>query len=118
MHAKKSTQHGDGVVAPESAVTPNDILGHPNNPAWYTGITRINELPPSPKFFPSRWPVFIGIIAAISAETVFVAIVTFAGIKDLVLNVLPDIGFECSVLLGSEIGWRSGFSKRHDMVVD
>ena len=35
----------------------------------------------------------------IAAETVFVAIVTFTGVKDLVLHVLPDIGFECPVLL-------------------
>src|SRR5258708_1898512 len=75
------------------------IHWHPHNPAWYTGITRINELPPSPKFFSGRWPDLIGIIVGIAAETVFVAIVTFTGVKDLVLHVLPDIGFERSVLL-------------------
>jgi hypothetical protein len=101
MHAEKSAQHGDGVVAPESAVTPNNILWHPHNPAWHAGITRINESPPSPNFFSGRWPDLIGVIAAIAAETVFVAIVTFTGVKDLVLHVLPDIGFECPVLLRS-----------------
>jgi hypothetical protein len=101
MHTEKSAQHGDRVVAPQSAMTPNDILWHSNNPAWHPGITRINELPPPPNFFSGRWPNFIGIIGPIPAETVFVAIVTFTGVKDLVLHVLPDIGFECPVLLRS-----------------
>jgi len=53
------------------------------------------------KFFSGRWSDLIGIIVRIPAETVFVAIVTFTGVKDLVLHVLPDIGFECPVLLRS-----------------
>ena len=118
MHAEKSAQHCYGVVAPQSAVTPNDILWHPNNPAWYAGISRINELPPPPNFFSARWSVLIGIIVAIAAETVFMAIVTFTGIKDLVSHVFLDIGFERPVLIGSQIRRRRGLTEWNDVIID
>jgi hypothetical protein len=101
MHTEKGAQHGNRVVAPQSAVTPNDILWNPDNPAWDPGITRIDELPPPPNFFSGSWPNFIGTIGAIPAEFVFVSIVTFTGVERLILHVLSDIGFECLVLLRS-----------------
>ena len=50
------------------------------------------------KLLSARWSVLIGIIVAIAAETVFMTIVTFTGIKDLVSHVFLDIGFERPVL--------------------
>src|SRR5215469_510677 len=54
MHAVKSAEHGYRVIAPQSAVTPNDVLRHTYYPTRHMGITTVDELPPTPVFIASR----------------------------------------------------------------
>ena len=118
LNAEKSTQHGDGVVAPQSAVAPNYVLWHAYDPAWHPGISGINKLPLPPNFFSGRWADFIRIIVAIAAEAIFMAIVMLARVKTKVRVVFFDIGFERPVLSGSQTRRWRGFAEWNDMIVD
>ena len=61
---------------------------------------------------------FIGIIIAISTETIFMAVVMLARIKLIVRVVFCEVGFERPVLNGSQTRRRSGFTQWNDMIID
>src|SRR5271166_810872 len=118
MYSKKSSQHGDRVVAPSSAVTPNYLLRNAHDPERHAVISGINKLPPPPNFISCRWADFIGIIIAISAETIFMAVVMLARIKLIVRVVFCEVGFERPVLKGSQTRRRRAFTKWNDVIID
>jgi hypothetical protein len=118
MNAKKSSQHSDGIVAPQSAVTPIYLLRHAHDPERHAVITSINKLPPPPNFPSCRWADFIGIIIAISAETIFMAVVMLACIKLIVRVVFCEVGFKRPVLKGSQTRRRRSFAEWNDVIID
>src|SRR5208337_5615084 len=118
MNAKKSSQHGDGVVAPQSAVTPNYLLWNAHDPERHAVIASINKLPPPPNFPSCRRTDFIGIIIAISAETIFMAVVMLVRIKLIVRMVFCEVGFERPVLNGSQTRRRRAFAEWNDVIID
>src|SRR5271166_5426107 len=118
MNAKKSSQHGDGVVAPQSAVTPYYLLWQAHDPERHAVIASVNKLPLPPNFPSCRRTDFIGIIIAISAETIFMAVVMLACIKLIVRVVFCEIGFERPVLKGSQTRRRRSFAEWNDVIID
>src|SRR5215472_10197104 len=88
MHAVKSTEHRNGIVAPQSAVTPNDLLRHSYDPAGHMGISTVDKLPSTPVFVSSARTRLIRIVIWTATELVFVAIVRFAGEKRSAVQVL------------------------------
>ena len=50
MHTVKSTEHRYRVIAPQSAVTPNDLLRYAYDPAGHTRIAGVYKLPTLPVF--------------------------------------------------------------------
>src|SRR5271165_5203807 len=118
MYSKKSSQHGDGVVAPQPAVTPNYLLRNAHDPERHAVIFGINKLPPPPNFVSCRLTNFIGIIIAISAETIFMAVVMLARIKLIVRVVFCEVGFERPVLKGSQTRRRRAFAEWNDVIID
>src|SRR5439155_23758763 len=99
--AKKGAQHCNGVVAPQSSMTPNNVLGHADDPTRYAGVAGINKFPPSPEFLSCRRLDRTGIVVGIATGAFLVTVVTVAGVKCIVWMVLFEIGFECSVLICS-----------------
>src|SRR5271166_2683981 len=118
MYSKKSSQHGDGVVAPQPAVTPNYLLRNAHDPERHASISSINKLPPPPNFPSCRRTNFIGIVIAISAETIFMAVVMLARIKLIVRVVFCEVGFERPVLKGSQARRRRAFAEWNDVIID
>src|SRR5215471_14137601 len=97
MHPKKRAEHGHRIVAPQSAVTPNDLFGHAHNPAGNVGIASVNKLPALPIFIVRSgrftWTVSV-------AATIFflVSVVFLAREKRSVVHVLPNIRFKGAIL--------------------
>ena len=52
------------------------------------------------------------------AEPIFMAVVPLARIKGIVLQVLPDVGFERPIVRGFQTGRRSRLSQRNDVKID
>src|SRR5215831_14651395 len=99
MHAIKSAEHGYRVIAPQSAVTPNDLLGYAYNPARHMGIAAVDKLPALPVFISSWRARLIRVVIRAATELFFVTIVLFAGEKGSAAHVLPYIGLEGPVLI-------------------
>ena len=106
MQTIKSTEHGNGIVAPYSHVAPNDVLRNTHDPAGHSGIAGIDKLPPPPKFSSRRWADHTRIIVGVVAEAIFMTVVPLARIKGIVLQVLPYVGFECPIVRGFQTGRR------------
>src|ERR1700730_4468588 len=118
MNAKKSSQHGDRIVAPQSAMTPNYLLRNSHDPERHATVSGIPKLPPLP-YFPSRSRAeFIGVIVAIATEAIFVAIVMLARVKAIVWVVFFDIGFERPVFIGLQTRRRRGLPEGDNVIVD
>jgi hypothetical protein len=115
---KRAANMSDGVIAPQSAVTPNYLLWYAHDPARYAGISGINKLPPPPNFPSCRWADFIGIIVTIAAEAIFVAIVMLARVKSIVWVVFLDIGFKSPVLISSQTRRSRGLTDWNDVIID
>src|SRR4029453_6965074 len=62
MHTVKSGEHRHRVIAPQSAMAPNDVLWYAHDPTGHTGIAGVDKLPPAPVFLPSRRTCFIRIV--------------------------------------------------------
>ena len=118
MQTIKSTEHGNGIVAPYAHVTPNNVLGNTYDRARYSSITGINKLPPPPKFSSRRRADHTRIIVGIVAEAIFMTVVPLARVKGVVLQVLPDVGFEGPIVRGFQTGRRSRCSQWNDMIID
>src|SRR4029453_8421561 len=99
MHTVKSGEHGYRVVAPQSPVTPNDVLRYAHDPARHTGIAGVNKLPPAPVFLPRGRTRLIRIVIWTGTKWFFVTVVLLAGEKGSVAYVLPKVGLERSVLI-------------------
>jgi len=94
MHTVKSAEHRYRVIAPQSAVTPNDFLRYAHDPARHTRIAGVYKLPtvaslrflwegvshPDCNQDPTEW--------------FFVTIILFAGEKGAAAHVLSKISFE------------------------
>jgi hypothetical protein len=118
MKTIKSTEHGNGIVAPYAHVTPNNVLRNAHDPAGHPGIAGINKLPAPPKFSSRRRADHIRIIVGVATEAIFMTVVPLARIKGIVLQVLPYIGFERPIICGFQTGWRSCVSPWKDMKID
>ena len=118
MQTIKSAEHGNGIVAPYAHVAPNNVLRNTYDPARYSGIAGINKLPPPPKFSSRRRADHTRIIVGIVAEAIFMTVVPLARIKGVVLQVLPDVGFECPIVRGFQTGRRSRLSQWNDVKID
>src|SRR5215831_16748015 len=99
MHAVKSTKHRNGIVAPQSAVTPDDVLRHSYYPTRHMRISTVNKLPATPVLVASARTGLIRIVIWTATELLFVAVVHFAGEKRSVVHVLTYISFEGPVLI-------------------
>src|SRR5262245_10099572 len=99
MHTVKSTEHGYRVIAPQSAVTPNDLLRDAYDPAWHMGISTVDKLPSLPVLIATRRTRLIRIVIRTATELFFVAIVRFAGEKRSAVQVLPNVRFEGPVFI-------------------
>src|SRR5215467_4787067 len=99
MYTVKSAEHGYRVIAPQSAVTPNDLLRHAYDPARNMRIASVDKLPTAPVFLSSGRARLAGSVIGTTTELFFMTIVLFAGEKHSVTHVLPDIGFEGPVLV-------------------
>src|SRR5262245_7994458 len=62
MHTVKSAEHGYRVVAPQSAMTPNDLLRHTYYPAGHMGIATVDKLPSLPVLIATRRTRLIRIV--------------------------------------------------------
>src|SRR6266496_175746 len=99
MHAVQSAEHRHRVIAPQSTVTPNDLLWYAYNPAGHTRVASVDKLPTAPVFVSSGRARIIRIVIWTATELFFVTIVLFAGEKGPAAHVLPNIGFEGPVLI-------------------
>src|SRR4029077_165233 len=99
MHTVKGAEHRYRVIAPQSSVTPNDVLWYAHDPAGHTCIASVDKLPTAPVFVSCRRARLIRIVLWTAAELFFVPIVLFAGEKDSAAHVLPNIGLEGPVFI-------------------
>src|SRR5262249_42729637 len=99
MHTGKGAEHGYGVVAPQSAVTPNDILRYAYYPAGHMRIATIDKLPSPPVLVASGRTRLIRIVIRAATELFFMTVVLFAGEKRSAMHVLPNVGFESPVFV-------------------
>ena len=99
MHTVKSAEHRYRVIAPQSSVTPNNLLGYAHDPAGHTRITGIHKLPTLPVFVSCGRARLIRIVIWTGTEWFFVTIILFAGEKGSAAHVLSNIGFEGPVLI-------------------
>src|SRR5262249_33220263 len=99
MHAVKRAEHGYRVVAPQSAMTPNDLLRHTYYPARHMGIATVDKLPLLPVLVATCRTRLIGIVIWTATELFFMTVVLFAREKDPTVHVLPDVGFEGPVFV-------------------
>src|ERR1044072_6787397 len=99
MHTVKSTEHGYRVIAPQSAVTPNNFLRHAYNPAGHTCIASVDKLPTVPVFVSCWRTRLIWVVIRTTTELFFVTIVFLARKEGSAADVLPYIGFESPVLI-------------------
>src|SRR5277367_1614052 len=118
MQTIKSAEHGNGIVAPYSHVTPNNVLRNAHDPAGHPSISGIDKVPSPPKFSSRRRADHTGIIVGVVAEMVFMTIVPLARIKGIVLQVMSDIGFERSIVCGFQTRRRSRGSQWNDVIID
>src|SRR6476660_6124921 len=100
MHTVKGTEHRYRVIAPQSAVTPNDLLRYAHDPAWHTCIASVDKLPTLPVFVSCGRARVIRIVIWTPTELFFVTIILFAGEKGSAVRVLSKIRFEGTVLVG------------------
>src|SRR6266436_8398016 len=54
MHTVKGAEHRYRVIAPQSSVTPNDVLRYTYDPARHTCIAAVDKFPTAPGFISSR----------------------------------------------------------------
>ena len=99
MHAVKSAEHRYRVIAPQSAMTPNDFLRYADDPAGHTRIASVYKLPTLPVFVSCGRACLIRIVLWTRTELFFVTIVLFAGEKGSAADILFNIGFEGPVLI-------------------
>src|SRR5262245_31191031 len=99
MHAIKSAKHRNGVVAPQPAVTPNDLLRHPDDPTGNTGVATINKLPALPVFIAGCRAHLTRIVIRAATELLFMTVIFFAGKKGSTADILPHVGFESPVFV-------------------
>ena len=118
LNAEKSTHHRNGVVAPQSAVAPDNLFRHAYDPAGYTVVSGKDKLPSSPNFVSGSWADFIRVIVSVVAETILVAVVMLTCVEGVVWVIFSNIGFERSIVRGFQTGWWSGFSQWNDMIID
>ncbi len=99
MHTVKSAEHRYRVIAPQSSVTPNDLLRYAHYPAGHTRIAAVDKLPTLPVFVSCGRTRLIWIVIRTATELFFVTIILFAGEKGSAAHVLSNIGFEGPVLI-------------------
>src|SRR5215471_1378824 len=99
VHAVKRAEHGYRVVAPQPAMTPNDLLRHTYYPARHMGIATVDKLPSLPVLVASGRARLIRIVIWTATELFFMTIVLFARQKDPTVHVLPNVGFEGPVFV-------------------
>ena len=99
MHTVKSAEHRHRIIAPQTSVTPYDVLRYAYDPAGHTCIASVDKLPTAPVFVSCRRARLIGIVLWTATELFFVTIVFFAGEKGSAAHVLSNIGFEGAVLI-------------------
>src|SRR6476469_7232026 len=99
MHTVKCAEHRYRVIAPQSAVTPNDFLRYAHDPAWHACIAGVHKLPTLPVFVSCGRACLIWIVLRTGTELFFVTIVLFAREKGSAAHVLSKIGFEGPVLI-------------------
>src|SRR6476660_6253264 len=78
LDTQEGAQHRDGIVAPQSSVTRNNLLGHAHNPTGDTSVTGIFKLPSSPDFLSRRRPDGSRIVVVVMTEFCFVPVVKFS----------------------------------------
>src|SRR5580704_4164361 len=81
LDTQKSAQHGDGIIAPQSSVTRNNVLGHAHDPTGDTGIAGEFKFPTAPEFLSCWRPNSIGLVLIVTTEFFFVTVVMLAGVK-------------------------------------
>src|SRR5947208_3018544 len=99
MHAVKSAEHRYRVIAPQSAVTPNDFLRYAHDPAGHACIASVHKLPTLPVFVSCGRASLIWIVLRTATELFFVTVILFAGEKGSAAHILLNIGFEGPVLI-------------------
>src|SRR6476660_2642908 len=99
MHTVKCAEHRYRVIAPQSAVTPNDLLRYTHDPAGHTRVAAVDKLPTLPVFVSCGRACVIWIVFRTLAELFFVTIILFAGEKGSAAHVLTNIRFERPVLI-------------------
>ena len=99
MHTVKSAEHGYRVIAPQSAVTPNDILRYAHDPARDVGVPAVDKLPSLPVLVSSGRACLIRVVVWAVTEFFFVTVVLFAREKGSAAQILTYIGFEGPVLI-------------------
>src|ERR1700720_3151558 len=71
LDTQKSAQHGDGIIAPQSSVTRNNVLGHAHDPAGDPGVSGEFKFPSPPDFLSCWRPDGVGLILIITTEFFF-----------------------------------------------
>src|SRR5215471_12530102 len=99
MHTVKSAEHGYRVIAPQSAVTPNDFLRYAYDPARDACIASVDKFPATPVFLSSWRTRLARSVIGTSTELFFVTIVLLAGEKHSTMHVLSNVGFEGPVFI-------------------
>src|SRR6476469_3906733 len=99
MHTVKCAEHRYRVIAPQSAVTPNDFLRYAHDPAGHACIASVHKLPTLPVFVSCGRARLIRIVLWTGTELFFMTIVLFAGEKGSAAHILFNIGFEGPVLI-------------------
>src|SRR5262249_48574688 len=79
MHAVKGAKHRNRVIAPQSAVTPNDVLRHTYYPTRHMRISTVDKLPATPVFVAGRRTRLTGIVILAATELFLVTVILLAG---------------------------------------
>src|SRR5262249_32739268 len=103
LDAEQSHQHGDGVVAPESAMSPDNVLGYTYDPTRDTGVAGIAKLPLPPILVAGRRAKRTGRVVAVATETFFVSVVVLARVKLKIGMIFPHVGFKGAILGRTQI---------------
>src|SRR5437667_2009760 len=114
--SKKRCQHRDGVVAPQSSVFPNNVLGDAHDPTGHASIAGVFKFPSSPALG-RGWMDLTGSVIAVVTEGVAVRLGMLARVKCKIRVVFLEVGLEGRVLSCSQARWRSCFSQRNHVII-
>src|SRR5262252_655112 len=71
VNAVKGAKHRNRVVAPQSAMTPNDVFRHTDYPTWHMSISTVDKLPSLPVLVATCRTRLIRIVIWTATELLF-----------------------------------------------